>query len=43
MSSHQQKVATGAALIVAGSWVLWQAYEGSGRRRPFALKLLPGG
>jgi hypothetical protein len=40
--SHQQSVAAGAALIAAGSWVLWQAYEGTGRKRPFWVKLLPG-
>lgn len=41
--SHQQEVLAGAALIVAGSWVLYQAYEGSGRRRPWWTKVLPGG
>lgn len=40
--THQQKIAAGAALIVLGSWLLHEAYEGSGRRRPWAVKLLPG-
>lgn len=41
--SHPQQVLAGATLIVAGSWVLYQAYEGSGRRRPWWTKVLPGG
>jgi hypothetical protein len=40
--THQQKVAAGAACIAAGSWILYQAYEGSGRKRPFWTKILPG-
>lgn len=42
MTRHRQQVATGAALILAGSWVLYQAYEGSGRRRPFWARFIPG-
>lgn len=41
--SHEQKVLAGAAMILAGSWVLYQTYEASGRRRPFWTKVLPGG
>lgn len=40
--SHHQTVLAGAACIAAGSWLLWQAYEGTGRKRPFWVKLLPG-
>jgi len=40
--SHQQKVLAGASLIAAGSWVLYQAYEGSGVRRPWWTRMLPG-
>lgn len=40
--SHQQKVAAGAALICAGSWLLYQTYDQAGRRRPFWVKVLPG-
>ncbi|MFT3871024.1 MAG: hypothetical protein QM714_19455 [Nocardioides sp.] len=29
--------------IIIGAVALWDAYEGRGRRRPFATKLLPGG
>lgn len=40
--SHQHKVIAGAAAIAAGSWILYQTYEGSGRKRPFWTKILPG-
>lgn len=36
-------VAVGAALIVAGAYLLQDAYEHRGRSRPFALRFLPGG
>lgn len=32
----------GVGAILAGSVLLWDAYEGSGKDRPFWLKLLPG-
>lgn len=35
-------LAVGAALVIAGSWLIWDAYEGHGRTRPWALRLLPG-
>lgn len=38
----QQKVTAGVALLVAGSWLLHEGYEGSGRRRPWLTKWLPG-
>jgi dihydroorotate dehydrogenase len=38
----QQKVAAGAAAVALGSWLLYQGYEGSGRKRPFWTKVLPG-
>lgn len=38
----QQKVAAGAALLVAGSLLIHQGYEGAGRKRPWLTKLLPG-
>lgn len=40
--TRQQKVAVGAALIIVGSRTLYVAYEGSGAKRPFWIKLLPG-
>ncbi len=33
----------GVALLVAGSLLLHDAYEGRGVRRPWASRLLPGG
>lgn len=32
----------GIALLIAGSWLLYDAYEGRGRQRPFAVRFLPG-
>lgn len=42
MSNRQQKIAAGASLIVLGSWLLHEAYEGSGKSRPWFVKFLPG-
>lgn len=41
--TRQQKAAAGCALIVTGAWLLHEAYEKTGRPRPFALRFLPGG
>ena len=40
--SHQTQVFAGVALIVAGSRVLYLAYEGAGRRRPWWTRAIPG-
>jgi hypothetical protein len=40
--TRQQKAAAGAATVILGAWLLHQAYEGSGKPRPFALRFLPG-
>ena len=32
----------GVALFSVGAVLLWDAYEGRGKSRPFALKFLPG-
>lgn len=37
----QQRVGAGVALFVAGSWLLYQGYEGAGRKRPFWARFLP--
>lgn len=31
----------GVLLVCLGSWMLYDAYEGRGRSRPFMLRLLP--
>jgi len=41
--NRQQQILTGVSAICLGSWLLYQAYEGHGRPRPFLMKLLPGG
>lgn len=35
------ELVAGVVLAVVGSFLLWDAYEGRGRPRPFAAKLLP--
>lgn len=32
----------GYAALVAGSWLLWQAYEARGAKRPWHTRFLPG-
>lgn len=39
---HQTALLLGLALTVAGSLLLYDAFENRGRTRPWALKLLPG-
>lgn len=38
----QQRVQAGAVLLCAGSWLLYQGYEGAGRKRPWFTRLFPG-
>jgi hypothetical protein len=32
----------GVACVIAGSWLLYDAYEARGKSKPFAMKWLPG-
>lgn len=32
----------GVVCIVAGSWLLYDAYEARGKSKPYAMKWLPG-
>jgi len=41
-TDHQLLVVTGCAAIVLGSWLLRQAYEEKGKKRPWGLSWLPG-
>jgi len=34
---HAHAVALGVGLLVAGCWVLYRTYDGSGRRKPWFL------
>jgi hypothetical protein len=40
---RQTEILAGVLAIFAGSWWLYDAYEGRGHKRPFVTKLLPGG
>lgn len=37
---HQTAVLVGLALSAAGAWVLYDAYEGRGKKAPFFLRFL---
>jgi hypothetical protein len=39
--SHRVELTLGVALFVASTWLIWDAYEGRGRRRPFPARFLP--
>lgn len=38
----KQAVTIGALLTAAGSWLLFEGYELSGRSRPWLMRFLPG-
>lgn len=40
--NRQQQISAGVLAICLGSWWLHQAFEGSGRPRPFPFRFLPG-
>lgn len=42
IQDRRTEVLVGAVLLIAGSWFMWDAYDGRGRRRPWGLSLLPG-
>lgn len=42
--NHRHAALLGLALMAAGSWLLYDAYEGRGRERPFSMRfLIPSG
>lgn len=42
LPDRRTALVAGAAFIALGSWLLYDAYEGRGRARPWALRWLPG-
>jgi hypothetical protein len=42
IKDRQTALVLGVAAYVAGSLLLWDAYENRGKARPFVTKLLPG-
>lgn len=42
IQNRQTEILTGAACLVAGSWLLYDAYDKRGHKRPFWLFWLPG-
>ena len=41
IADHSTELALGVALFLASTWLIWDAYEGRGRKRPFMARLLP--
>ncbi|MDO8107154.1 hypothetical protein Q6348_08085 [Isoptericola sp. b441] len=40
--SQQVTVVAATAMLFAGSWLLWDAYERRGRFRPWFTRMIPG-
>lgn len=41
LRNRNVELVAGVGLFVIASWLVYDAYEGRGRRRPFAARLLP--
>lgn len=41
LRDRNSEIILGAALFLASAWLIWDAYEGRGRTRPFAARILP--
>jgi hypothetical protein len=41
LRDRRAELVLGVALFVASAWLIYDAYEGRGRPRPFAARLLP--
>lgn len=41
LADRRTELLLGVALFIASSWLIYDAYEGRGRTRPFAARLLP--
>jgi hypothetical protein len=42
LTEHRAAVAIGCTLVIGGAWILHEAYDNNGRKRPFLLRFLPG-
>lgn len=41
LANPRVELALGVGLFVASSWLIYDVYEGRGKRRPFVARLLP--
>lgn len=41
IANRNTEIALGVALFVASSWLIYDAYEGRGRKRPLLARLAP--
>jgi hypothetical protein len=42
IQDRRTEILVAASCLALGSWLMWDAYDGRGKRRPWALSLLPG-
>lgn len=41
IANRNLEISVGIGLFIAASWLIYDAYEGRGRTRPFIAKFLP--
>ena len=41
LRNRRTEIGLGVCLFIASAWLMWDAYEGRGRTRPFPARLLP--
>lgn len=42
IQDRRTEIMVAAGCLAMGSWLMWDAYDARGKRRPWALSLLPG-
>lgn len=41
IANRRRELLAGAVLFLGSSWLVWDAYEGRGKPRPFLARFLP--
>lgn len=41
LSDRRRELVIGGTMFVLSSWLIWDAYEGRGQKRPFLARFLP--
>ena len=42
IANRRHEIVVGAACLILGTWLIYDAYDARGVKRPYALHLLPG-
>lgn len=42
IQNRRTEITLGVSLFVVSAWLIYDAYEGRGRKRPFPARFLPG-